>query len=117
MNDLILDAIAIIIAVIVAYGVFWFKKHKTEIDKKAEEGNALAFATDLLGKMTTNFVYDLKDSSEKGEHKKQDVMVKVKSALADAKLPIPSDAEISGAIEKAVTTMKLADQEKSDKDA
>ncbi|MGQ5708840.1 phage holin [Lactobacillus sp. PSON] len=111
MNSLILDISAVVIAIAISYGVFWFKNHKTKIDKQVEEGNALAFTIDILGKMVTNFVYDLKDDNEKGANKKKDVMVKVKTALADAKLPIPSDAEISGAIEKAVTTMKLAEKQ------
>lgn len=115
MTSLVLDAAAVIIAIAVVYGILWFKKHKTAIDKKVEEGNALALATSILGKMAENFVYDLKDSGQKGKDKKQDVEVKVKSALVDAHLPIPSDAEISGAIERAVTTMKVADKEAGDK--
>lgn len=54
----------------------------------------------------------------KGTAKKKEVATRIKSSLADAKLPIPSDDAISGAIEKAVTAMKLADsEEESDKNA
>lgn len=117
MNDLLIDLAAVVIAIAFSYGIFWYKKHKTEIDRKRNEGDALAFSVDMLGKLATVFAYDLKDSSEKGTAKKKEVANKIKTTFADAKLPVPSDAAISGAIEKAVTTMKLADsEEKSDND-
>lgn len=112
-----MDIAAVVIAIVFSYAVFWYKKHKTVIDKKKSEGDALAFSLDILGKLASVFSYDLKNSSEKGTAKKKEVATKIKSSLADAKLPIPSDAAISGAIEKAVTAMKLADdEEKSDND-
>ncbi|MBP2057028.1 LL-H family phage holin [Lactobacillus colini] len=120
MNNILIDLAAVIVAISVSYGVFWYKKHQTEIDAKREKGDALAYTMDILGKLATNFVYDLKDSGETGKAKKQAVTTKVKSALGDAHLPIPSDAAISGAIEKAVLAMKLSEDktkesEKNDK--
>lgn len=114
MNDLLINLAAVVIAIAFSYGVFWYKNHKTEIDKKRSEGDALAYSLDILFKLATIFSYDLKDSSEKGSAKKKEVATKIKTFLADAKLPVPSDAAISGAIEKAVTAMKIADEEKSD---
>ena len=112
MDNIFIDLSAVVIAIAFSYGIFWYKKHKTEIDKKRDQGDALAFSVDMLGKL---FAYDLKDSSEKGAAKKKEVANKIKGTFADAKLPMPSDAAISGAIEKAVTTMKVADnEEKSD---
>lgn len=113
-----MDAAAVVIAIVFSYAVFWYKKHKTTIDKKKSEGDALAFSLDALGKLASMFAYDLKDSSDKGTAKKKEVATRIKSSLADAKLPIPSDDAISGAIEKAVTAMKLADsEEESDENA
>lgn len=111
MDNIFIDLSAVVIAIAFSYGIFWYKKHKTEIDKKRDEGDALAFSVDMLGKLATMFAYDLKDSSEKGAAKKKEVANKIKVTFADAKLPVPSDAAISGAIEKAVTAMKLADSE------
>lgn len=110
MDNILVDISAVVIAIVLSYAVFWFKKHKTEIDQKRNEGDAIAFALDILGKITTNVVYDLKDSSEKGAAKKKEAKAKIKSFYADAHLPVPSDDVISGGIERAVQTMKLADE-------
>lgn len=115
MNNLILDISAVVIAIAVSYGVFWFKKHKTDLDTKAAKGDALAYSVRILGDLVTNFVYDLKDSNEEGAKKKAEVKTKIKSILADNHLPIPPDSAIDGAIERGVTTMKIAEKEESDK--
>ncbi|WP_103661631.1 phage holin [Lactobacillus sp. HT06-2] len=118
MDNILIDAAAVVIAIVFSYAVFWYKNHKTVIDKKKSEGDALAFSLDVLGKLASVFAYDLKDSSDKGAAKKKEVTTKIKKTLGDAKLPVPNDDAISGAIEKAVTAMKVADgEEKSDKNA
>ena len=114
MDNIIMDVVAVVIAIVFSYYVFWQKKHKTEIDKKRDSGDALAFSLDILGKLASMFAYDLKDSSDKGTAKKKEVAAKIKTSLTDAKLPIPSDDAISGAIEKAVIAMKLADESGAD---
>lgn len=112
MNSIFIDVSAVIVALAVSYFVFWYQKHKTEIDKKRAKGDALAFVVDTLGQVATNVVYDLKDSSEQGAEKKKQAKVKIKNFYVDAHLPAPTDDQISGAIEKAVTVMKVADGEK-----
>lgn len=106
MNSIFIDVSAVIVALAVSYFVFWYQKHKTEIDKK----RALAFVVDTLGQVATNVVYDLKDSSEQGAEKKKQAKVKIKNFYADAHLPAPSDDQLSGAIEKAVAIMKLSNE-------
>lgn len=115
MNNILVNVSAVVIALVLSYFVFWYKNHKTEIDKKRTEGDALAFMLNTLGKVSTNIVYDLKDSSEKGAEKKEQAKVKIKNFYADAHLPAPSDDQLSGAIEKAVAIMKLSNEgEKND---
>ncbi len=63
-----------------------------------------------MGQVATNVVYDLKDSSEKGAEKKEQAKVKIKNFYADAHLPAPTDAQVSGAIEKAVAIMKMSSE-------
>lgn len=116
MDNALISIAAVVVAIVISYGVFWYKKHRTEIDAKRENGDMLAYTVDILGKLTSNFVYDLKDSSEAGKAKKQDVTTKIKAALADAHLPVPSDAAISGAIEKAVLAMKLSEEKEVKED-
>lgn len=110
MNSIFIDVSAVIFALAVSYFVFWYQKHKTEIDKKRAKGDALAFVVDTLGQVATNVVYDLKDSSEQGAEKKKQAKVKIKNFYADAHLPAPSDDQLSGAIEKAVAIMKLSNE-------
>lgn len=114
MDNIIMDIAAVVIATAFSYAVAWYKKHKTEIDKKRDRGDALAFSLDVLGKLASIFAYDLKDSSDKGTAKKKEVAAKIKASLTGAKLPVPSDDAISGAIEKAVAAMKLADESGDD---
>ena len=115
MDNILLNVSAVVVALVVSYFVFWYRNHKTEIDKKRAKGDALAFVVDTLGQVATNVVYDLKDSSEKGAEKKEQAKVKIKSFYADAHLPAPSDAQVSGAIEKAVAIMKMSSEgEKND---
>lgn len=112
MDNILLNVSAVVVALVVSYFVFWYRNHKVEIDKKRAKGDALAFAIDVLGQVATNAVYDLKDNSEKGIEKKKQAKTRIKSFYADAHLPAPADDQISGAIEKAVTVMKVADGEK-----
>lgn len=110
MENIIIDVSGVVIALAVSYFVFWYRNHKIEIDSKRAKGDALAFVVDTLGQVATNVVYDLKDSSEKGAEKKEQAKVKIKNFYADAHLPAPSDAQVSGAIEKAVAIMKLSNE-------
>lgn len=115
MNNILIDVSGVVIALAVSYFVFWYRNHKIEIDSKRAKGDALAFVVDTLGQVATNVVYDLKDSSEKGVEKKKQAKVKIKNFYADAHLPAPSDAQVSGAIEKAVAIMKMSGEgEKND---
>lgn len=110
MNSILIDVSGVVIALAVSYFVFWYRNHKIEIDSKRAKGDALAFVVDTLGKVATNVVYDLKDSSEKGVEKKKQAKVKIKNFYAAANLPAPSDDQLSGAIEKAVAIMKLSNE-------
>ncbi len=110
MENSIIDVSAVVAALALSYFVFWYRNHKIEIDSKRAKGDALAFVVDTLGQVATNVVYDLKDSSEKGAEKKEQAKVKIKNFYADAHLPAPSDAQVSGAIEKAVAIMKLSNE-------
>lgn len=110
MNSILIDVSGVVIALAVSYFVFWYRNHKIEIDSKRAKGDALAFVVDTLGQVATNVVYDLKDSSEKGVEKKKQAKVKIKNFYADAHLPVPSDDQLSGAIEKAVAIMKLSNE-------
>ena len=105
-----IDVSGVVIALAVSYFVFWYRNHKIEIDSKRAKGDALAFVVDTLGQVATNVVYDLKDSSEKGAEKKEQAKVKIKNFYADAHLPAPTDAQVSGAIEKAVAIMKMSSE-------
>ena len=102
MNNILVNVSAVIIALVLSYFVFWYRNHKIEIDSKRAKGDALAFVVDTLGKVATNVVYDLKDSSEKGTEKKEQAKVKIKNFYADA--------QVSGAIEKAVAIMKMSSE-------
>ena len=110
MNNILVNVSAVIIALVLSYFVFWYRNHKIEIDSKRAKGDALAFVVDTLGQVATNVVYDLKDNSEKGTEKKEQAKVKIKNFYADAHLPAPSDAQVSGAIEKAVAIMKMSSE-------
>ncbi|MGI1820167.1 phage holin [Lactobacillus johnsonii] len=110
MNNILVNVSAVVIALVLSYFVFWYKNHKTEIDKKRAEGDARAFVIDTLGKVATNVVYDLETNTEQGAEKKKQAKVKIKNFYADAHLPAPSDAQVSGAIEKAVAIMKLSNE-------
>ena len=110
MDNILLNVSAVIVALVLSYFVFWYRNHKIEIDSKRAKGDALAFVVDTLGKVATNVVYDLKDSSEKGVEKKKQAKVQIKKFYADAHLPAPSDDQLSGAIEKAVAIMKLSNE-------
>lgn len=110
MNNILIDVSGVVIALAVSYFVFWYRNHKIEIDSKRAKGDALAFVVDTLGQVATNVVYDLKDSSEKGAEKKEQAKVKIKNFYADAHLPAPTDAQVSGAIEKAVAIMKMSSE-------
>ena len=115
MNSIFIDVSAVIVALVLSYFVFWYRNHKIEIDSKRAKGDALAFVVDTLGQVATNVVYDLKDNSEKGAEKKEQAKVKIKNFYADAHLPAPTDAQVSGAIEKAVAIMKMSSEgEKND---
>lgn len=111
------DAVAIILAIVLSYSVFLYQKKRLEIEKKKAKGDAKAYALDVAGKLATGFTSDLKDSTEKGTKKKQEVQTKIKTTLADSGIPVPSDAVLSGIIEKAVQTMKIADKKEDDKNA
>lgn len=111
MSNILVNVSAVVVALAVSYFVFWYRNHKTEIDNKRAKGDALAFVVDTLGQVATNTVYDLKDSSEKGAEKKKQAKIKIKNFYADSHLPVPTDDQLSGAIEKAVTIMKLSDNE------
>ena len=110
MNSIFIDVSAVIVALVLSYFVFWYRNHKIEIDSKRAKGDALAFVVDTLGQVATNVVYDLKDNSEKGAEKKEQAKVKIKNFYADAHLPAPTDAQVSGAIEKAVAIMKMSSE-------
>lgn len=109
-SEIIITVAVVVVAIVLSYTLLWFKKHQTKIAKEAQDGNFLAFSLQILDGIVEDFVFDLKDSGQKGRDKKEDVKVKVKTFYADHNLPTPPDSAISGAIERGVSILKAGDK-------
>lgn len=100
--DLSLVAVSVALTVIVAI----YTKHKIEIDKKAQQGNQLAKAEQIVAKSVAPLVYQAEKEGGDGAEKFTQVLNGILMLLDLAHLPHPTSQYLSGEIEKAVTAMK-----------
>lgn len=100
--DLSLVAVSVALTVIVAI----YTKHKIEIDRKAQQGNQLAKAEQIVAKSVAPLVYQAEKEGGDGAEKFTQVLNGILMLLDLAHLPHPTSQYLSGEIEKAVTAMK-----------
>lgn len=100
--DLSLVAVSVALTVIVAI----YTKHKIEIDRKAQQGNQLAKAEQIVAKSVAPLVYQAEKEGGDGAEKFTEVLNGILMLLDLAHLPHPTSQYLSGEIEKAVTAMK-----------
>ena len=100
--DLSLVAVSVALTVIVAI----YTKHKIEIDRKAQQGNQLAKAEQIVAKSAAPLVYQAEKEGGDGAEKFTQVLNGILMLLDLAHLPHPTSQYLSGEIEKAVTAMK-----------
>ena len=100
--DLSLVAVSVALTVIVAI----YTKHKIEIDKKAQQGNQLAKAEQIVAKSVAPLVYQAEKEGGDGAEEFTQVLNGILMLLDLAHLPHPTSQYLSGEIEKAVKAMK-----------
>lgn len=100
--DLSLVAVSVALTVIVAI----YTKHKIEIDRKAQQGNQLAKAEQIVAKSVAPLVYQAEKEGGDGAEKFTQVLNGILMLLDLAHLPHPTSQYLIGEIEKAVTAMK-----------
>lgn len=100
--DLSLVAVSVALTAIVAI----YTKHKIEIDRKAQQGNQLAKAEQIVAKSVAPLVYQAEKEGGDGAEKFTQVLNGILMLLDLAHLPHPISQYLSGEIEKAVTAMK-----------
>lgn len=100
--DLSFVAVSVALTVIVAI----YTKHKIEIDRKAQQGNQLAKAEQIVAKSVAPLVYQAEKEGGDGAEKFTQVLNGIFMLLDLAHLPHPTSQYLSGEIEKAVTAMK-----------
>ncbi len=100
--DLILTGTSVALVVIVAV----YTKHKIEIDRKAQQGNQIAKAEQIVAQVVSPLVYQAEKDGGEGTAKFTQVLNGILDILDLAHLPHPTSAYLSGEIEKSVATMK-----------
>lgn len=100
--DLSLVAVSVALTAIVAI----YAKYKIEIDRKAQQGNQLAKAEQIVAKSVAPLVYQAEKEGGDGAEKFTQVLNGILMLLDLAHLPHPTSQYLSGEIEKAVTAMK-----------
>lgn len=102
--DLIINISSVALVVIVAV----YTKHKIEIDKKAQTGNLMARAEQVVARAVEPLVYQAEKDGGTGEEKFTQVLNSILMILDIAHLPHPTAQYLHGEIEKSVTAMKQA---------
>lgn len=104
ISDLIITLASVAMVVIVAF----YTKHKTEIDRKAAEGDKMAKSQQMVAQIMEPLVFQAEKEGGTGVEKFTRVMNYAFDILDLAHLPHPTDAFMSGELEKGVTVMKKA---------
>lgn len=102
--DLIITVSSVALVVIVAV----YTKHKIEIDKKAQTGNLMARAEQVVARAVEPLVYQAEKDGGTGEEKFTQVLNSILMILDIAHLPHPTAQYLHGEIEKSVAAMKQA---------
>lgn len=100
--DLVITSASVALVVIVAI----YAKHKIAIDRKAQQGNLVAKAEQIVAQVVTPLVYQAEKDGGDGAEKFTQVLNDVLAILDLAHLPHPTSAFLGGEIEKSVATMK-----------
>ena len=104
--DLVITVSSVVLTVVVAI----YAKHKVAIDKQAQKGNLMAKAEQIVAQSVAPLVYQAEKDGGDGADKFAQVLNEVLVILDLAHLPHPTKEYLSGEIEKAVTTMKQAQE-------
>lgn len=102
----ILDLSIVLVGVALTVIVAVYAKHKVDIDKKAEQGNLIAKAEQIVARTVTPLVYQAEKDGGDGQAKFTQVLNGLITILDLAHLPHPSKEYLSGEIEKGVVAMK-----------
>ena len=102
----ILDLSLVVVSVALTAIVAIYAKYKIEIDRKAQQGNQLAKAEQIVAKSVAPLVYQAEKEGGDGAEKFTQVLNGILMLLDLAHLPHPTSQYLSGEIEKSVTAMK-----------
>lgn len=100
--DLVITVSSVALTVVVAI----YAKHKVVIDKKAQQGDLIAKAEQVVARAVEPLVYQAEKNGGAGEAKFNWVLNALLTILDLAHLPHPTKEYLSGEIEKGVTAMK-----------
>lgn len=102
----ITDIVFTILGVIVALLGSYYVKNKVAIDKKAQDGDNFAKATQYVANHAQSLVYQAEKQGGSGSDKLNFVISAINAALSLAHLPNPGQDYIKGEVEKSVKVMK-----------
>lgn len=102
----ILDLCIVLTGVALTVVVTVYAKYKVDIDKKAEQGDLIAKAEQIVAHAVTPLVYQAEKDGGDGQAKFTQVLNGLITILDLAHLPHPSKDYLSGEIEKGVVAMK-----------
>lgn len=102
MLDLAVTLAGVALVIVVAV----YTKYKIQIDKKAQQGDLIAKAEQVVARAVEPLVYQAEKNGGVGEAKFNWVLNALLTILDLAHLPHPTKEYLSGEIEKGVTAMK-----------
>lgn len=102
MLDLAVTLAGVALVIVVAV----YTKYKIQIDKKAQQGDLIAKAEQVVARAVEPLVYQAEKNGGAGEAKFNWVLNALLTILDLAHLPHPTKEYLSGEIEKGVTAMK-----------